>query len=59
MHIKELKGGAHAKVAVMGCFRCFLEACGASLTATDQEPEQTLYPEKRWRQKAAGLSPGI
>lgn len=59
MPIKQLIGGAHAKVAIMGCIRCFLETSGASLAATDQGPEQILYPEKgRW-QKAVGLSQGI
>ena len=43
---KMLRGGAHAKVGVMGSFRCFLEARGATLTATDQGPKQNLYPEK-------------
>ena len=44
--LKKHLGGVHAKVAVMGCFRCFLAAGGASLTATDQGPKQILYPEK-------------
>ncbi len=57
--IKMLKGGAHAKVAVMGCFRCFLTACGATLTATDQGPKQILYPEERRWQKAVRLSASI
>ena len=59
MLIEQLIGGAHAKVAIMGCFRCFLEASGASLAATDQGPKQILYPEKGWWQKAVGLSQGI
>jgi hypothetical protein len=37
--VKMLKGGTHAKVAVMGRFRRFLEARGATLTATNQGPK--------------------
>jgi hypothetical protein len=41
----KLTGGGHAKVAVRGGFRGFLGAGEASLTATNEGPEQILYPE--------------
>ena len=48
MPIKKLIGGAHAKVAILGCFRCFLEASGVFL------PPPTRDPNKPYIRKQGG-----
>src|SRR5665811_655915 len=48
MAVKKLTGGVHAKVTVMGCFRCFLGAVKPLL------PQPTRDPNKSYSRKKGG-----